>query len=87
MEGEGEVKRLGELFQIEGEDEVPYILRNSVVRNWKERLLTIGQHAFISSVLKRFDVEDCKPVVTLIESGAKFEKLNNDEVVVKLIEF
>ena len=28
MEGEGEVKRLGELFQMEGEDEVPYILRN-----------------------------------------------------------
>ena len=47
----------------------------------------IGQHAFILSVLKRFDVEDCKPVVTPIESAAKFEKLNNDEVVVKLIEF
>ena len=28
MEDEGEVKRLGELFQMEGEDEVPYILRN-----------------------------------------------------------
>ena len=59
----------------------------SVARNWKERLLTIGQHAFILSVLKRFDVEDCKPVVTPIESEAKLEKLNNDEVVVKLIEF
>ena len=28
MEDEGEVKGLGELFQMEGEDEVPYILRN-----------------------------------------------------------
>lgn len=28
MEDEGEVKGLDELFQMEGEDEVPYILRN-----------------------------------------------------------
>ena len=32
-------------------------------------------------------MEECKPVATPLDPGAKFEKLNNDKSVVKLKEF
>ena len=68
-----EWKRLGERFEMEEESEVHYILGICSMLNRKERLLTIDQHAFLSSVLKRFNMEDFKPVATLLESGAKFK--------------
>ena len=58
---------------MEEESEVHYILGIYFMLNRKERLLTIDQHAFLSSVLKRFNMEDFKPVATLLESGAKFK--------------
>ena len=74
-----EKKRLGEHLEMEDECEVHYILGICVMRNQKEGLLTIYQHAFLLSVLKRFGMETMPEV--------KFEKLNDDEVVVKLKEY
>ena len=82
-----EKKRLGERFEMEVEGKVHYILGMSVMRSRKERLLTIDQYVFLSSVLKRFVMEDCKPVAAALEPVAKFEKLDDNEVVVKLKEF
>lgn len=55
------------------ESEVHYILGIYFMLNRKERLLTIDQHAFLSPVLKRFSMEDFKPVTTPLESGAKLK--------------
>ena len=82
-----EKKRLGERFEMEVEGKVHYILGMSVMRSRKERLLTIDQYVFLSSVLKKFVMEDCKPVAAALEPVAKFEKLDDNEVVVKLKEF
>ena len=62
---------------MEEKGEVHYILWICVMQNRKGRLITINQHAFLSSVLKRSDMEDCKSVVTSIEPGTKFKKFNN----------
>ena len=59
-------KRLGEHFKMEDEGEVHYVLGMSVMWNRKEKLLTIDQHTFLSSVLERFGMENCKPVATLL---------------------
>ena len=77
-----EKKRLGERFEMEGEGQVHYILGICVMRNLKERFLTINQLAFLLSVLKRFGMEDCKPEAAPLEPGEKFEKLNDNKVVV-----
>ena len=61
-----EKKRLGEHFKMEDKREVHYILRMSVMWNRKEKLLTIDQHTFLSSVLERFGMENCKPVATVL---------------------
>ena len=68
-----EQKRLGERLEMEEESEVHYILGIYFMLNRKKRLLTIDQHAFLSSVLKRFSMEDFKPVATPLESGAKLK--------------
>lgn len=60
-----EKKRLGERFEMEDEGEVHYILGMSVMPNRKEKLLTIDQHAFLWSVLKRFRIKDFKLVAIL----------------------
>ena len=82
-----EKKRLGECFKMEDEGEAHYILGIWIMRNRKERLLTINLHALISSLLKRFGMEDCKPVATPLEPGVNIGKHNDDEIVVKLKEF
>ena len=58
---------------MEDRSEAHYILRIAVKHNRSKILLTIDQYAFLSSVLKRFRMEECKPVDTPLEPGAKFE--------------
>lgn len=82
-----EKKQIGERFDMGDEGEVHYILGMAVKRNRKDGVLTIDQHAFLSSVLKRFGMEDCKPVATPLEPNTKFKKLRDDEEPVNLKEY
>ena len=82
-----EKKALREHYDMEDEGEVNYILGMLIKRNREKRCLTIDQHAFLSSTLKRFGMENCKHVATPLEPGAKFEKINDDSEVVNLKEF
>jgi hypothetical protein len=46
----------------------------SVKRNREARTLTINQPSkYLEGVLKRFGMQECKPVSTPLEPGRKFE--------------
>ena len=81
---EMEKRNLSKRFEMVDEGEVHFILGMQVKRNRKEGLLSISQQAFLSSTLKRFGMEDCKPVATPLEPGTKFEKLLDEKDVVEL---
>ena len=71
-------------FEMVDEGEVHYILGMRVKRNRKEGVLSIDQQAFLLSTLKRFGMQDCKPVATPFEPGTNFEKLSENDDVVEL---
>ena len=82
-----EKKQISKRFKMGDEGEVHYILGMAINRNRKDGVLTIDQHVFFSSMLKRFGMGDYKPVSTPLEPNTKFEKLKDDEEPVNLKEY
>ena len=82
-----EKKSLGRRFKIEDFGEVNHVLGMLVKRDRKTRTLTISQPKYLERVLKRFNMEHCKPVSTPMEPGKKFYKLSDDEDPVNVQEY
>ena len=74
-----EKKRLSEEYEMDDRGEVHHILGMEVIRDREKRILTIDQKTYLEDVLKRFGMEDCRPVGTPIEPGKNFTKLRDDE--------
>ena len=70
---------LAKRFKVEDLGELHYVLGMSVKRNRRSRTLSISQTKYLGGVLKRFNMENCKPVPTPLEQGRKFEPLSEDE--------
>ena len=51
---------------------ISYILGMSVWRDRDNNILTIDQSGYLETVLKRFGMENCKPVGTPMEVGKHF---------------
>lgn len=74
-----EKKNLSERFEMDDRGELNYILGMTVKRDRKNRILTIDQHLYLTDILKRFGMEDCKPVGTPVEPGKSFTKLSDEK--------
>ena len=70
---------LAKRFKVEDLGELHHVLGMSVKRNRRLRTFSIGQTKYLEGVLKRFDMEYCKPVSTPLEQGKKFEPLRENE--------
>ena len=70
---------LAKRFKVEDLGELHYVLGMSVKRNHRSRTLSISQTKYLEGVLKRFSMENCKPVSTPLEQGRKFEPFSEDE--------
>lgn len=73
---------LGTRFKIEDLGEVNYVLGMLVKRDRKSRTLTISQPKYLEGILKRFNMEHCKPVSTPMEQGRQFHELPENESAV-----
>ena len=82
-----EKKSLARRFKIEDLGEVNHVLGMLVKRDRKSRTLTISQPKYLEGVLKRFNMEHCKPVSTTMEPGKKFYELSDDEEPVNIPEY
>jgi hypothetical protein len=70
LEAEYEMTDLGELH---------YCLGVEFVRDQAARTITMSQAKYMEEVLKRFGMEDCKPIGTPLDAKVKFVKLTNEE--------
>ena len=75
---------LSKRFEMDDREEIHHLLGMRIKRNRTSRELTIDQSTYLENVLKRFEMQDCKPVATPMEPGRKFEKLKDTEEVVDL---
>jgi hypothetical protein len=83
-----EKEALAKRFQVEDMGEVSYVLGMSVKRNREARTLTINQPPkYLEGVLKRFGMQECKPVSTPLEPGRKFESLSENDTPIDVREY
>ena len=76
---EKEKKAIAEKFQVEDLGELHYVLVMGIVRNRESRTMSISQKKYLGGVLKKFDMENCKPVSTPLEFGKKYEELSKED--------
>ena len=79
---EREKAAIAERFKVDDMGEVNYVLGMTVKRNRESKTLSINQTTYLKGVLKKFGMENCKPVSTPMEVGMKFESLPEDETAV-----
>ena len=72
---------LGERFEMNDKGEIHYLLGMSIKRDRESKTLTISQSHYTEKVLKKFGMENCKPISTPLEPGRKFQQLSpSDEL-------
>lgn len=49
------------------------------VRDWIMRTITMSQGKYVLDVLKRYGMEDCKPIATPLDMNSKLVKLTEEE--------
>ena len=69
-------------FEMDDRGEIHFILGMEVTRDRKNRIMTIDQKSYLTNILKRFGMTDCKPVSTPIGPGTKFTKIPDGEEVI-----
>ena len=74
-----EKKSLCDRFEMTDQGEVHYILGMSIKRDRQNRTMYISQQNYVEGILKRFGMEDCKPISTPMENFAKFHKLSDED--------
>ena len=56
-------------FEMKEMGEVTYILGVEILRDRSKRLLSLSQEPYIHKILKRFNMKNCKPFISLISKG------------------
>ena len=67
---------LCERFEMIDQGKIHYLLGMSTKRDRESKTLMISQPNYVEKVLKKFGMENCKPVSTPLEPGSKFQKLS-----------
>ena len=78
---------IGKRFKVQDLGEVNYVLGMVVKRDRKSRKLTISQPKYLEGILKRFQMENCKPVSTPMDVGKQFCALSEDEKPINVQEY
>ena len=70
---------LCERFEMIGHGEICYLLGLLIKRDRESGTLTISQPNYKEKVLRKFGMENCKPVSTPLEPGRKFMQLSSHD--------
>ena len=70
---------LCERFEMVDQGEIHYLLGMSIKRDRECRTLTISQTNYVEKVLRKFGMENCKPISTPLELGRKFQQLSQGD--------
>lgn len=72
-------KKLEKEFEMSDLGELHYCLGVEFTRNRVSKTITLSQSKYIEEVLKRFNMQDCKPIGTPLEANLKLMKLTDEE--------
>jgi hypothetical protein len=71
--------RLEDEFEMSDLGELHYCLGVEFERDRANRTITMSQSKYIEEVLKRFNMEECKPIGTPLDVNSKLLKLTEEE--------
>lgn len=78
-----EVKKdISKKFNTKDLGKLSYFLGMKVEQDEKNGSVWIGQHAYTESLLKKFGMEDCKPVSTPVDISSKLTQATDDSLCV-----
>ena len=77
-----EKENLCKKFKMVDHGEAHSILGMLIKRDRAAKTLVISQSSYLQNLLKKFNMENCKPVATLLEAGKKFQKTAENEEAV-----
>ena len=80
------IEQLLEAFEGRDLGEVSWLLGMEAQRNKDTKQISFTQKLMIENVLKRFDMRDCKPVSTPIETGAFIGRNPNERELYRITE-
>ena len=76
---ENEKKQLKNQFEMVDNGCIHFILGMQITRDRINKVLTISHPNYLNSMLKKFNMENCRPVATPLEIGRKFQKASGDD--------
>ena len=62
-------------YKMSDVGQLHFCLRVEFVRDRATRIITMSQGKYVLDVLKRFGMEDCKPIATPLDVNSKLAKL------------
>ncbi|MCP4341870.1 MAG: hypothetical protein GY799_24050, partial [Desulfobulbaceae bacterium] len=71
---------MGSRFPMRDLGKATYILRMKIVRDRKSRTMWLSQEGYVQEILKKFKMENCKPVSTPADANVKLSKNDGDPV-------
>jgi transposase InsO family protein len=74
-----EKAQLSKKFEMVDQGEAHYVLGISIKRDRQNRSLVLSHHKYLEGIVKRFELLDCNPVGTPMESNQKFRKLEDGD--------
>jgi transposase InsO family protein len=74
---------LSQKFEIKDMGKLHHFLGISVVQDENRKTVWIGQPAYIENLLRKFEMEHCKPVSTPVNAGSKLEIAKEEEECVE----
>ena len=76
-----EKRKLMAKFKMVDNGDIHFVLGMQIKRDRQHRVLTISHPNYLSNVLKRFKMENCRPVSTPLEVGKKFHRTTDVDQV------
>ena len=62
--------KLNQHFELVDLGEIKWLLGVHIVRDLENRTISLGQQSYIDEIIKRFSLEDARPISTLMEPGS-----------------
>ena len=70
---------LSQKFDVKDMGKLHHFLGMKILQDESSERIWIGQPAYISKILQKFGMQDCKPVSTPVDPGVKLTKSSNSE--------
>ena len=67
-------KKLGDIFAMRDLGEISSYLRIKIKRDRKNRTVSLSQSKYIEDILKKYGMENCRPILTPIDTNKKLSK-------------